>query len=200
MSVNEWWENGVLIRRADDDARTVTTWPGGTTRPYTPEENAAADARISQAVMLTDLYARLERIEAHLWPAPPDPATVDDAPEWSGIWPAGGLLRDGGRVWRNVTTVPITSRPSEFPGTPEQWTHLFVEVIIGTVDPDPEPEPDPDTGVLPWTDKGSPSYKTGDLRTWPEGSSTVYRCRQDHTAHEGAGYNPSVASLWEIAP
>lgn len=41
----EVYRDGVLVERQDDATRTVTTWPGGTTRPYTPDENAAADLR-----------------------------------------------------------------------------------------------------------------------------------------------------------
>lgn len=140
------YKNGVIAKVWDENTRTVTdyTQDPPATRPYTPEENAAADARISQAVMLTDLQARLERIEAALWPAPPDPEDPEDPsiPEWndwSGVWPANALLRDGGKVWRNVTSVPLTTPPSGFPGQPEQWDHLFVEIVISTP-PDPEPE------------------------------------------------------------
>ena len=101
--------------------------------------------------------------------------------------PGRKVVWTDGHTYRNDSGGWLSHSPEEYP---RGWTCLDC----------PEPEPDPDTGVLPWTDKGSPSYKTGDLRTWPEGSSTVYRCRQDHTAWEGAGYNPSVASLWEVAP
>ena len=100
--------------------------------------------------------------------------------------PGRKIVWTDGHTYRNDSGQWLSHSPEEYP---RGWTCLDC----------PEPEPDPDTGVLPWTDKGSPSYKTGDLRTWPDGSSTVYRCRQDHTAHEGAGFNPSVASLWEIA-
>lgn len=187
----ETYRDGALVRRADDATRTVTTWPGGASRPYTAEENAAADARISQAGMLTDLQARLERIEAHLWPAPPDPATVDDAPEWSGIWPAGGLLRDGGRAWRNVTTVPLTSRPSEFPGTPEQWTHLFVEVVISTP-PDPEPEWPQWRGE--WS--ATADYLVGDHVSR---GGFVYRCLVAHGSAYAGTWGPPTPGVWVVA-
>ena len=131
-----------------DTSRTVTTYdaegkPTGT-RPYTEQENAAADAQIAQSALLTDLTERIARIEAALWPAPPDPEDPEDPsiPEWAdwnGVWPASALLRDGGKVWRNITSVPLTTRPTEFPGGTSKWAHLFVEVITGTVDPDPDP-------------------------------------------------------------
>ena len=91
----EYRENGVLIACWDDETRTQTEFFSGApvARPYTSDENAAADA-----ATLTDLAERVARIEAHLWPAPPDPTTPDDpsVTDWEGIWPAGGLLRDLG--------------------------------------------------------------------------------------------------------
>lgn len=187
----EIYRSGSLVQRADDTARTVTeyTTDPPTVRAYTAEENAAADAQIAQSALLTDLSERIARIEAAIWPAQPDPEDPEDPsiPEWTdwnGVWPANTLLRDGGKVWRNVTSVPLTTRPTEFPGTPEQWTHLFVEVIIGTVDPDPEPT------VVPWT--AGESVKVGDLRTY---EGTVYRCTQAHTTQ--AGWEPPIVpALW----
>lgn len=131
----------------DDATRTVITYDesGATTstRPYTADENAAADAAVADAATLTDLAARVARIEARLWPAPPDPTDPTDPTitDREGVWPDGGLLREGGIVWRNVSGVPLTTPPSGFPGEPSAWTHLFVAVLT------PEPEP---TGPLPW--------------------------------------------------
>ena len=117
----------------DDEMRTVTTTGTDghtTTRPYTATENAAADRILAENARLEDLTARVARIEAHLWPAPPDP-TVDDAPTveaFDTVWSAGGLIRDGGTIWRNVAGVPLTTPPSGFPGSPSQWVHLFVDI------------------------------------------------------------------------
>ena len=66
----------IFVHRHDDTARTVTTYDETgavtSTRPYTADENAAADAAITDAARLDDHAARIERIEAHLWPAAPD--------------------------------------------------------------------------------------------------------------------------------
>ena len=175
----------------DDTTRTVTAYDDTDavtgTRPYTAQENAAADARLAQSALLTDLEARLARIEAHLWPAPPDPTSTAGAPtmaDYEGIWPAGGLLLDGGKVWRNITTVPLTTAPSGFPGTIGQWSHLFVEVTVI-----------PPTPTAPAWSGASVAYKVGDLVTY---SGTVYRCLQAHTSQ--AGWTPpAVASLWAVA-
>ena len=145
----------------DDITRTVTTYDETgavtSTRPYTADENAAADATVADAVTLADVLARLERIEAKLWPpADPDaevPATVPTMADYAGIWPAGQLLSDGGKVWRNATSVPLTTAPSEFPGHPSQWTRLFVEVSGGT-----EPEPSEWPAWKPWDHQTASLY------------------------------------------
>ena len=175
----------------DDTTRTVTTHDDTDavtgTRPYTAQENAAADARLAQSALLTDLEARIARIEAHLWPAPPDPTSTAGVPtmaDYEGIWPAGGLLLDGGKVWRNITTVPLTTVPSDFPGATSQWSHLFVEVTVI-----------PPTPTAPAWSGASVAYKVGDLVTY---SGVVYRCLQAHTSQ--AGWTPpAVASLWAVA-
>ena len=182
-----WW----VSRFEDDQTRTVTTYDETgavtSTRPYTSDENAAADATVADAVTLTDVLARLERIETLLWPAPPDPTSTEGVPtmaDYGGVWPAGGLLLDGGKVWRNVTTVPLTTAPSGFPGTTSQWSHLFVEVTVI-----------PPTPTAPAWSGASVAYKVGDLVTY---SGVVYRCLQAHTSQ--AGWTPpAVASLWAVA-
>lgn len=151
----------------------------------TPEQRAA---EVVAAATLTDLAARVARIEAHLWPAPPDPTTPDDptVTDWEGIWPDGGLLRDGGIVWRNVSGVPLTTPPSGFPGEASQWGHLFVVALA------PEPEPDPDP-TLPagyvgdWS--ASARYEIGDVVSH---NGRYWRCLVGHTTH--AGWEPSAAT------
>lgn len=54
--------------------------------------------------------------------------------DYNGVWPAGGLLFDGGKIWRNTSGVPLITPPSGFPGTPSQWRHLFVEVTTSAPD------------------------------------------------------------------
>ena len=103
---------------------------------------------------------------------------------YGGVWPAGGLLLDGGKVWRNITTVPLTTAPSGFPGNTSQWHRLFVEVTV--IPPAP---------TAPAWSGASVAYKVGDLVTY---SGTVYRCLQAHTSQ--AGWTPTaVASLWAVA-
>ena len=177
---------GTLVEHGDDDARTVTT-PDGT-RPYTEAENAAADDAITAAARLTNIEARVARIEAHLWPADTDPQP-STAPTWDdlgGVWPDGGLLLDGGVVYRNVSGVPLTTPPSAFPGSPDQWGHLFQHAT-------PEPEPEPEPGAPAWTE--GVAYKVGDRVTY---AGTTYRCVQAHTAI--TGWTPAaVPALWTPA-
>lgn len=92
---------------------------------------------------LAALAARVAAIESHLWPAPDTPADPGDAEAFADVWPSGGLVSEGGVVYRNISGVPLTSPPSGFPGTADRWSHLFV-VALAPVDPDPEP------GIQPW--------------------------------------------------
>ena len=191
----DMYEDGRLVARWDGDARTVTAWDESgavvESRPYTAEENAAADQAAvdaAQSAALLDLESRVARIEAHLWPpVDPDadvPATVPTMADYAGIWPAGQLLSDGGKVWRNATTVPLTTAPSGFPGQPSQWAHMFTEVTV--IPPAPT--------APAWSD-ASVAYKVGDLVSY---SGVVYRCLQAHTSQ--AGWTPSaIASLWAVA-
>ena len=73
--------------------------------------------------------------------------------DYAGIWPAGQLLSDGGKVWLNVTTVPLTTAPSGFPGAPSQWTRMFVEVSGGA-----EPEPSEWPAWKPWDNQPASLY------------------------------------------
>ena len=193
MREDRFYPTGQLVEFHDDISRTVTTYDETgaitSTRPYTADENAAADSVLADAATLTNLAARVARIEAHLWPAPPDPATPDDptVTDWEGIWPDGGLLRDGGIVWRNVSGVPLTTPPSGFPGVASQWSRLFVAVLT----PEPEPEPE-ESGAQPWAEGVAYSIDqevTHAGRTW--------RCKLAHESH--IGWVPSAAAwaVWE---
>ena len=68
----------------DNETRTATVTNHATgvsvLRAFTAEENAAADAAVASAASLVDIEARLARIEAHLWPAPPDPTSTTGVP------------------------------------------------------------------------------------------------------------------------
>ena len=180
------YDSGALVEQGDDATRTVTTYPSGDTRPYTQAENDAADAALAEEARMDSIESRIARIEAHLWPAPPDPTAPADAPTWAetgGIWPDLGLLLDGGIVYRNVSGVPLTTPPSGFPGDPSAWGHLFI-VALDTADPP--------TGEA-WA--VGVAYVVGDIVTY-EGST--YTCLQAHTSQ--AGWTPAaVPSLWTLA-
>ena len=109
----------------------------------TPEQRLRMAERSAR---LDDLTARVARIEAVLWPTTPDPTDPEDLSvgtweSYAGVWPNQGLLLEGDTVWRNISGVPLTTPPSGFPGTPAQWTHLFVAVL--------EPAPGPAPWVQP---------------------------------------------------
>ena len=160
----------------------VVTW---TPRPWTAAELAS---RAEQDARLDNLAERVARIEAHLWPAPPDPTGPDDptVTDWQGVWPDGGLLRDGGTVWRNISGVPLTTPPSGFPGTPSQWGHLFVVALA----PDPEPEPVPT--VAAWS--ATARYEVGSRCTR---GGRLYECKVAHGAAYAGTWGPPAAGVWK---
>lgn len=180
------WHRVVEVDRPDDDTQAydmsielvngqpVQTW---TARPWTTAEK---NERIESNARLDDLTARIERIEAKLWPASPDAASWEDL---DGVWPMETLLSDGGKVWRNISGVPLTTPPSQFPTG--NWSHLFVEEG-STVEEGP--------GASEWTT--GRAYAVGDLVIF---ASKTYTCRQAHTSQ--AGWSPDVvAALWALVP
>ena len=192
MAAAGWYEVDVSPRPDDTDEIThdgqVVITDGipahaWIARPWTAEEVAA---RVEAAARLDSIEERLARIEAHLWPpVDPDaevPDTVPTMADYAGIWPAGQLLSDGGKVWRNVTSVPLTTAPSGFPGAPSQWTHLFVEHVSAI-----EPEP----GVLAWA--VGQQVKVGDKRTH---GGRVWTAKLAHTTHEGWAPSAATHAVW----
>lgn len=171
------------------DGVPVETW---TPRAWTPAEQAD---RAEQAARFDSIEQRLERIEAKLWPpVDPDaevPATVPTMADYGGIWPAEQLLSDGGKVWRNVTTVPLTTPPSGFPGAPSQWTRLFVE-HGGAIEPEPEPGR-PEGYVGAWS--ASADYKIGDI---VDRDGTYYRAKVAHGAAYAGTWGPPLPSVWDV--
>ena len=106
---------GYLQERADDSARTVTTYDEHgnltETRPYTPDENAAADARAeSTALSAVD---KLAAIEAAVL------ATVDlTAKPWTPVTgahdavpPLAERIMDDGHTYRNVSGQWLSHSP-----------------------------------------------------------------------------------------
>ena len=157
----------------------------------TPEERAAIDAaHAAQAARFDSIEERLARIEAHLWPpVDPDaevPATVPTMADYAGVWPAGQLLSDGGKVWRNATSVPLTTAPSGFPGGGVAWIgKLFVEHGAPT-----EPDPEPDE-VIAWA--VGQSVTVGDKRTH---AGRLWSAKIAHTTHRGFEPSQFTHAVW----
>ena len=103
------------------------------------------------------------------------------------MWPAGALLLDGGKTWRNVTTVPLTTAPSGFPGAPSQWADLFVLAAAAT-------QP-PVVGVPAWS--ATAEYKIGDKVTR---GGVTYQCLVAHGAAYGGTWGPPLPSVWAVVP
>lgn len=182
----------------DDEARVVKNHTTGHTRPYNEQENAAANDRFLHEVTLGNLEERIRRIEEHLWPPvqvdpetpPPPTEEVPTFEELGGIWPNGALLTEGGKVWHNVSGVPLTAPPSAFPGEPTQWTHLFVEVAGGG-GTDPEPG-HPEGYVGEWDAEAT--YKVGDV---VQHAGRYYRCKVAHGPEYQGTWAPPQASVWD---
>ena len=181
----------MILTAYDSTARTVTTYDESGTvtssRPYTPAENAAADARAADSATLTDLAQRVARIEAALWPTPTTPTIPTDPAiktwtQWGGVVPAGSLLKDtDSQIYRNVAGVPLTTPPSGMPGGPGPWTHLWAPITISA-------------GGTAWAT--GVAYKVGDVVTY---SGKTYKCAQAHSSQ--VGWDPvSVPALWTLQP
>ncbi len=143
--------------------------------------------------MLTDLAARVARIEAKLWPpdtdpTPGQPLAAPTMAEYGGVWPVGKRLSDGGKVWVNKAGVPLTTAPSGFPGTPGQWAHLFIEVTTGE-------DPGPGGGDTPPEWSASATYKVGDRVTR---GGIVYECLVGHGPEYQGTWGPPQASVWKV--
>ena len=186
-------ETPVNLPDWDDETRTVTTTGTDghtTTRPYTEQEHQVADQALADNARLDDLTARIERIESHLWPPPPDPTSGNqDIPAFDGVWAAGGLIRDGDTIWRNVSGVPLTTPPAGFPGKASQWAHLFVDAT-------PVTEPAPT--IPAWS--ASATYKAGDTVTR---DGRIWRCLVAHGPERQGTWGPSPAAptIWtDIGP
>ena len=189
---------GIIREHGSDTTRTVTTYDETGTvisiRPYTADENASAAAALAGAARLTDLSARVARIEAHLWPAPDAPTTPDDptVADWAalgGIWPDQGLLREGSIIWRNISGVPLTTPPSGFPGAPAQWGHLFAIALASA------PEP-PAPTVPAWS--ATASYKVGGKCSR---GGRIYQCKVAHGPEYAGTWGPPQGSVWtDIGP
>ena len=188
--LRDWHEDGTwtVRERADDDTRTVTRYNEAgqviDQRPYSDDENQAADQQHADRATLTDHETRLRAIEAVLWPAPPDPTPGQTVPPMTGLWPAGGLITDMGKVWRNVAGVPLTVPPSAMPGEPSQWTHLFVQVGGDTPS-----APD----AQPWS--ATATYTVGDKVTR---SGHLWECLIPHGPEQQGMWAPSAAvpTIW----
>lgn len=200
-----WLEVQMTDRPADTDTHThdltyelvdgqpVQTWVA---REWTTEE---IRDHIERDARLDDHEARIAAIEAHLWPEQdnPEPGEPVDAPTWDeldppGWWRPGMLLADGGTTWLNVSGSVLTTPPSGFPGDPDSWTHLFVEVTTDTT-PDPEPDPErPDGYVGPWS--ATATYKIDNV---VDRNERYYRCKVPHGPEYEGTWGPPQASVWD---
>lgn len=163
-----WNESGALVHEMDDATRTVTTYDGTpTTRPYTAEEDAAADAALAAGARLDDLTP----------------------PNW---WMPNALLTDtDGTVYRNTSNTILTTPPSEFPGGGISWRgDLFV--VVTTPEPDPDPDPTRPAGYVgPWS--ADADYTVGNV---VDRNGRYYQCDKPHGAAYMGTWGPPATGVW----
>ena len=110
---------GYLQERADDSARTVTTYDDAgnviETRPYTAEENAAADAREEAAILgSVDRFAAVESaVLAAASPTAKPWTPVTGA--HNAVPPLAERIMDDGHTYRNVSGQWLSHSPYEYP-------------------------------------------------------------------------------------
>lgn len=178
------------------DCTTGQQHPDDRTALLESLSETAEAAAVADAARLNSTEARLARIEAKLWP-PVDPdaevsATVPTMADYAGIWPAGQLLSDGGKVWLSIATVPLTTAPSGFPGGGLAWVgHLFVEHGAPT-DPDPEPSR-PEGYVGQWSSIAE--YEVGDVT---DRDGMYYRAKVAHGAAYQGTWGPPSVGVWDV--
>jgi hypothetical protein len=116
--IHETFNSGILRERLDDTARTVTTYgPTGqvtNTRPYTPAENAAADARAAASAAQDAARARDELADAVL---DATAALMEDAHTDGAAWtqptgahdayPLGAKVAHKGKTWTSTAAANI---------------------------------------------------------------------------------------------
>lgn len=106
---------------------------------------------------INNLEERIKTLELLILPPPPQPTSttgIKTLTQWDGVWPNQQLLIENGLVYRNVSGVPLTASPSQFPGAASQWSHLWVQEILDSAPP---------TGPQPWKQPtgSSDAYKSG---------------------------------------
>ena len=197
---HETYADGVLVESWDDESRTYTDHATGDSRPYTEQENAAADDAAAADARMDDLEARVAALEAVVMAgAIPDDPADPDVPTWADLAPAGWwypdtLLRDtDGTIYRNTSGTVLTAPPSSFPGGGVAWLgQLFVKVATGG-EPDPDPDPThPEGYVGPWT--AQTTYKVGDV---VDRAGRYYRCKVAHGPEYEGTWGPPQASVWD---
>ena len=124
-----------------------------------------------------EAQARMDEIAAEYESAIGDATPVPWEDLGDRVGPGERIVWTDGETWRNISGawLPTTAGPGAYPLGWAQESGLPGDI----------PE---------WTEQGSPTYTSGDLRT---DAGTVYRCIQTHTAWVGAGWRPSTTpSLW----
>jgi hypothetical protein len=184
--------DGAPVARYDDTARTVTTYgPTGqvtNTRPYTPAENAAADAHAAASAAQDAARARDELADAVL---DATAALMEDAHTDGAAWvqptgahnayALGATVTHNGKTWENLTPANVWQSGNTADPQSYRW---WREVVA-----------DPGPGTQPWDGNGR-AYKVGDLVTY---QGLTYEVLQAHTSQPG--WTPTIVpALYKVVP
>lgn len=166
------------------------------TRPYNTEENSAADSEIELASRVDRIEDQVALLWATVFPVPDTPTEVTGVKtfiEWGGQVPPGSLVFDAGKVYRNVTKVPLTTPPSGFGWTDQQLAHLWAVELDPGNPPDPDPT-HPAGYVGPWD--ALVSYAINDICSK---DGRYWKCKIPHGAEYAGTWAPSVDThaVWE---
>lgn len=120
-------ENDAVLVRYDLVEGTVTNYTAGDADDPRVEVTEMAPEVREHMARLDTMEDRLARVEAVLWPAPPDGdggTTWDDLPY--GAAPPLAVIKDIDDIcYRNVSGGWLGSPPSGFPPPASDWHHLW---------------------------------------------------------------------------
>lgn len=182
MNITRYASDGSVLEHYDDAARTVTDYTADppTVRPYTPEENAAADAA---AQVQADAAAQVDRfaaVEAAVL------ATVNlTAKPWTPVTgahnavpPLAERIMDDGHTYRNISGQWLSHSPYEYPRGYECL--------------DCEP-------VADWAPWVQPVPGSGTNEPYPKGAKVTHKDQRWTSNLDGNVWEPGVYG-WTLAP
>lgn len=167
------YTDGVLRQQWDDATTTYTEWDANgvqtLSRQYTADERAAALTEAQQNATISDVVARLLRLEQYVFGTTPPPTTPSTWDPSEPVPPSGFITFTDGKTYKNISGAWLVSGPDVYP---IGWSVQGAQTTAWAA------------GV---------AYKTGDQVTY---QSKKYQCLQAHTSQTG-WEPPNAPSLWQ---